>query len=192
VTQDPLLIRQVPLLKLESCCQALTEVLHQSGLSPEASLEAWRAAVSAECVRCGIPISGEELFALSQPPSAERASAKIGRMRLGDCARQGCNSYDYRVVFRSHAQLDWPKLLAQAEELQQEKAKPPSAGFGWKEMGRLWVRQCVACRRLWIPLSILVLLLLLWRQWYVGGRIPLLREPEHFRVDPAPQAESQE
>jgi hypothetical protein len=36
----------------------------------------------------GTRISGKELFALSQPPTAERATAKIGRLRLGDCARK--------------------------------------------------------------------------------------------------------
>jgi hypothetical protein len=31
-----------------------------------------------------------------------------------------------------------------------------------------------------------VVMLLLLRQCYFGGRIPFLREPETFRVDPAP------
>ena len=29
-------------------------------------------------------------------------------------------------------------------------------------------------------------LLLIIRQWYLGGRIPILREPEKFRVTPSP------
>jgi len=34
-----------------------------------------------------------------------------------------------------------------------------------------------------------VIVALMLRQCYLGGRIPLLREPETFRVDPAPKDE---
>jgi hypothetical protein len=47
-------------------------------------------------------------------------------------------------------------------------------------MARFW--------RAWIVVCIVMVLLLL-RQCYLGGRIPLLREPEHFRVDPDPREE---
>jgi hypothetical protein len=36
-------------------------------------------------------------------------------------------------------------------------------------------------RRAGIALAALVVVLLV-RQWHAGGRIPLIREPEHFRV----------
>jgi hypothetical protein len=41
----------------------------------------------------------------------------------------------------------------------------------------------------WITLAALVVVLVM-RQWYVGGRIPLLREPEHFKVDVAPEEQA--
>ena len=37
-------------------------------------------------------------------------------------------------------------------------------------------------RQVWVAMAALLLLLVI-RQYYVGGRIPLLREPEKFHVD---------
>jgi len=125
------------------------------------------------------------VIALSQRPSPERANAKIGRLRLGYCAREGCESYNYRVVFLDYPPTHWPEVLAQAESLQTEARKP---GRSW-----VWIGSRLAALlrprltlRVWIVLAV-ALLLLLARHWQLGGTIPLVREPENFRVDPLPQ-----
>jgi hypothetical protein len=174
MTQELSTERQQPLPKLEGFCRALCEALHPTGLELP---KVFDASITAECVRCGIRISGVELFALSQPPSEELSSAKIGRLRLGDCARQGCNGYEYRLTFRSLPTLDWPKLISQADAIQQEQS--PEYAVATKATKRLHWRG--TARRVGVALGV-VLLLLVLRQLYLGGRIPLLREPEHFRV----------
>ena len=185
MTQEPLTIHQEYLYKLASFCTALDDALRQGGLNPDESLAVWRAAVSAECTGCAIQVSGEELYALSQPPCPERATAKIGRMRLGDCARQGCEACYYRLTFQNQPGIDWQKVLSEIERIRQEQPKFVS---GRTSNGHPWRVQMLSGLALRLGLAlILIAMLLVVRQWRQGGRIPFIREPEHFRVDPAPQ-----
>lgn len=173
--------RQQHLLKLEPLCRLAAEELTEAGWAPEKVQEAFKQGVCAECVSCGIEVSGTELYALSQPPSAEYANAKIGRLRMGDCARKGCDSYYYRMTFQSVAGVDWKRLVAQFEK--GEPHQDHAEGDG-TEKNRLtkYLRTVRVPVHVWITLAALVVVLAM-RQWYVGGRIPLLREPEHFKVD---------
>ena len=179
---DQLLIRQMHLQKLEPFCQALDQALARAGLAPEQAHELWRVGVAAECTRCRIRIYGEELYALSQPPSEEYANAKLGRLRLGDCARSGCDSYYYRLTFFPCPEVNWAEILAAIERDPEgpagQKAGEPAPNSGW----RLLLRWPVT-RRVSVALA-LVVMLLVFRQWYIGGRIPLLREPHKFQVSP--------
>jgi hypothetical protein len=70
-----------------------------------------RAALSGECVQCGIRITGEELIELSQPAKTAESDPKIARLRQDYCARNHCDSYYYRLTFRTHPDLDWTRLL---------------------------------------------------------------------------------
>ena len=178
---DQLLTRQVPLQKLEPLCRALGDSLTRGGLTPEQSQELWRVGVAAECTRCGIPIYGDELYALSQPPSEKYANIKLGRLRLGDCAREGCNSYTYKLTFYPYNNLDWPTLLAAIDRNEKEPGNAPVRPGIAQALNLLW--RSSAARRVALGLIVVVLLLVV-RQWYLGGRIPLLREPRKFQVDP--------
>jgi hypothetical protein len=181
---ESVIVREEHLLKLAPFCQALGQAFGGRGLVPEQTLGIWRAALTAECTQCGIPLSGEELFALSQPPE-KTPVAKVRRLRLGDCARPGCESYFYRLHFRPHPPTDWAELIALAETMQAESARPAPRKLALAEFARGLVR-CGLTRRAALALGVLLLLLLIHR-WHTGGRIPLLREPEHFHVTPAPE-----
>ncbi|MGO8674820.1 MAG: hypothetical protein ACLQVX_02985 [Limisphaerales bacterium] len=183
---DSAIIREQHLQKLALFCQALGEALGREGGESDQALEVWRAALTAQCTRCGISISGEELFALSQPPG-DNPSPKIRRLRLGDCARPGCESYFYRLAFRAHPPLGWPGLLARADAIEAELEGRTSG----RPLGAALAKSLLhsgLTRRAVMALAVLLLLLLL-RCWYSGGSIPLLREPEQFRVAPAPAEE---
>ena len=193
MNRDTSIFRQEDIRKLEPLCRALAEALERRGLGPEKVLAAWQADVAATCPRCGISVSGAELCALSQPPAAGTASPKIGRLRLGDCARSGCDSYHYQLAFRIHGEVDWTAILSQADGILQAREHPASSDAAERQVVSclkrvLWRSR--GARRLWLALAI-VLFLMLAREWYLGGRIPLIREPEHFRVDPAPQEEAE-
>jgi len=180
---DSVLTRQEHLQKLNTFCRALDKALARAGVVPRKSLEAWREAVGAQCVQCGIEVSGQELLALSQPPSAELDSAKICRLRLGDCARKGCTSYYYRLTFRPYLEVNWPEILAQAETIKDEPAEqaPSKPARSTPGLSILW--HLPAISRIG-GVFLLVLLFLILRQWYIGGRIPLLREPQKFQAAP--------
>jgi hypothetical protein len=129
---------------------------------------------------CGIRVSGEELFALSQPPSAEMATAKTGRLRLHYCARQGCDSCYYDVTLHLHEALNWAQVLA-PKKIEHEAR---SSRVSYETVARTANVALVGARKLW-PALVTLMLLLVLRQWYLGGRIPLIREPEKFHVDTA-------
>ena len=175
--------RQVPLVRLETFCRSLQEATDLVYDSSE-SADIWRLHISAECPACGIRTSGEELRALAFPPCAEFASAKIGRMRLGSCARHGCEAWDYSVHLWNQEGIDWPILLKAADKLGQAIDTSPKvsghgslAGFG----------QPAASYAVRVA-GMLGIVFTLWlaRELYLGGRIPLLREPEKFKIDTTP------
>jgi hypothetical protein len=171
--------RQVPLVRLETFCRSLQTAL--AGQYPSVDVpRIWRLYVSADCPRCGIWICGDELRALALAPCIELASAKIGRMRLGDCARRGCQAWDYSLHFSNMDGIEWPSLLEKAERpvLRVRTTKP----FGPPWLGDL-ARRAAAYAPQAAALLGLILGLWLARQYYLGGRIPFLREPEKFAVE---------
>ena len=179
--------REVNLLKLEPFCRSLLEALRRHGVESDKALELLRVAATGECVRCGQKISGEELFALSQSPTPEFASAKLGRLRLGDCARSGCNSYFYRLTFQPRPPLDWAALVAEAETIGQEA---PTADLSWLRAVEVWM-QLATVKRAITAIVILVLFIAL-RQWYFGGSIPIVHQPEKFQIQVDPNHANEE
>jgi hypothetical protein len=173
-------VREEHLQKLEPFCRALAQTLGGAGVKPEKTLEEFKAGLTAECEQCGIHLSGEELYALSQPPSEKYANVKLGRLRLGDCARQGCQSYFYRLTFRDSPSLDWPKLIERAEAIQRGETQASAPKASTRETLRRAVFSSLAIR---VALAmVLAVMLLAMRQWYLGGEIPFLRHAEHFHV----------
>ncbi len=177
------LVREEHLQKLAPFCRALGEALKQAGLASDQAEAVWRTSVTGECVLCGIRVTGDELSALTRSPDKD-PSEKIERLRLGDCARRGCDSFYYRLTFQTHPPLDWTKVLAQVETINDVPAEEAPDEATDATVPERPARSGLV-RRLCIAVAIVVVLLLA-RQWYLGGRIPLVREPEHFKVDPAP------
>lgn len=133
-------------------------------------------ALSAECVQCGIRLTGWEVLQFGEEASSD---ARVERLRSGYCARNGCESLFYRVTCAAHAEINWPALLnptqtltdaerAALEELGKKKARA-------KLLNRTLLRAGIAVAALLIVFVI--------RQIWVGGTIPFIREPEDFQVD---------
>lgn len=154
-----------------------------------------RDAISAQCVQCGIRLTGDELLALaeatedaegtraaSRPPAPP--NPKVARLRLGYCARSGCDSCYYRVTFEPRPGLDWTKLLPGAELEVTTTAPAEDPGHAERQAAfRSSVRRTAGKAAL--ALGVLIVLLVA-RHWYQGGTIPYLREPEKFDVEVAP------
>ena len=157
--------RQEPIRQLREFAAGLASYAAASA-APEKVRAALGQALSARCAGCGMVITGEELLALADGTGD---SAKLRRLRLGDCARQTCASAFYTVSGAEHPGLDWPSLLAFGEA-------PPAARKKLSPQRWLWVKKAALG-------AVIILLLLIVRQWYLGGTIPLIRVGERFEVD---------
>ncbi|MFO1501132.1 MAG: hypothetical protein U1G07_22540 [Verrucomicrobiota bacterium] len=153
----------------------------RSQATPSEKADAWLSEVSAECVQCGIRMTGAELLSVADPASISESDQRLNRLRQGYCARQSCDSYYYRLQFGGMSGLDWPSILAAAEGGHEDyegslPGSNPARPFLPLLLHSPWfVRAATtlaAIAALWVV-----------RQWYVGGTIPLLRQPETFEVD---------
>ena len=132
-------------------------------------------ALSGECVQCSIRVSGIDLLKL---PVVEEVDPKLERIRSGYCARNGCDSNFYRVICSSHPGVDWNKLLNREREITQAKVEEQKVEV---DLARTARRHRNILRTATIIGALLLVIVL--RQIYVGGRIPYIREPEQFKVD---------
>ena len=175
--------QRVSLIRMERFCRALERAL-TAACTLSDSTRIWRLYVSAECPVCGIQVCGNELRALAFDPCAEMASAKIGRMRLGDCARSGCGALYYSVHFWNQEEIDWRTVVGETEEAERD------TGMSLKATGQRWLTGSGALAAGYAvrAAAVLGLIFTLWlaREFYLGGRIPFLREPEKFRIDTTP------
>jgi hypothetical protein len=133
--------------------------------------------LKAECIQCGIRINDTELLSLGKEKPIGETDSRLERLRLGYCARKGCDSIYYRVCAASSSPVDWSKYFPDPDSLvlktdhdQLEKAT-----------SRISVSSLFNWRVLAIGLTLLTAILA--RQYYRGATIPFLREPEDFKVD---------
>jgi len=181
---ESFLEREEHVQNLSRFSQRLAGALGQSTPGPDQLRPALRAAVSGECVQCGIRITGEELIELSQPAETAESNPKIARLRQGYCARNHCDSYYYRLTFRTHPDLDWTSLLSRADSVDEAQPQPTPVEDATKKATPGTERRRII-GRVALALAVMALLLLV-RQWYRGDRIPFIREPENFQVDHLP------
>jgi hypothetical protein len=178
------IIRQETLPGLPQFCLGLAEALKRIVPDDARRKTLVRTSLAGECVLCGLSVNGEELLEVgTSEGAAEAANPKIARLRQGYCARNGCDSRFYRLIFYHHPELDWTQAFTQSAVVQEEQQEETQAELAeakalrraqrWKLAGRVGSGLVVLC------------VLYLLRQWYTGGTIPILREPEHFQVDPA-------
>ena len=154
---------------------ASLETTLSAGPETEKLRPALREALSAECVQCGIRLTGPDI--LSFP--AEENDPRYERLRTGYCARSGCDSRFYRVTCAPHPQLNWPVLLSPAQDLTDERKADE---FHTENRAAVAKRRNSALLRTAAVIAVLLILMLV-RHIQMGGTIPFVREPEDFKVD---------
>jgi hypothetical protein len=176
-------VRELPLREAAAFARHLRQALQSGGLAPDQLVEVLDRAAVCECVQCGIRLGAGDLVALGGDGTPDPAlGAKAARVRQGYCARNGCASYFYRFTVQPHPGIDWPVVLGLAQSAADQAASVAAAETRAQRAG-----QRLARWRLLLKVAAglaVVVVLLVARQWMVGGRIPLLREPEPFTVDP--------
>lgn len=172
-----------PIAELAAFSQELAAACRHCDLDSEKASQVMSDAVVAECVKCNIHVRGDELLLIATATSDPSVHAKIKRMNLGYCARDGCESLTYLLRFNQTAGLDWEKFQEHMEAARNKRLQFFAAEAAAKRVMQQKAKQWYL-RRLAIMVGVILILLVI-RQWYTGGRIPLLREPEKFRVTPA-------
>ncbi len=179
--------QQVHLEQVGPLARQLVAALAKAGIPDTGRVDVLTAHVTACCQRCGTNLSALDLLRLglaAQPESL--GDPRLARVLRGYCVSGSCESYYYNFTFREHPAVAWPIVKATA------KAAPGKAQLDPAAQARLELRRSERWRErrrtaLRVAAGLLVLaLLLLWRQWQVGGRIPVLREPRQFTVAPQP------
>lgn len=117
-------------------------------------------AITAQCVGCGITVSGTDLAHISVAPGQAVASEpKLDRLRLGYCARNGCNAKFYRIFCENLPGVDAAKLVARGLELRHapppEPEPEPDAVVGprpvwWKQPKRLLAIAVLVLVVIWV------------------------------------------
>ncbi len=174
------LLRREPLTRLRVFCSAVQEQLQTGGFAPEQTFAIFDSSISAECIQCRIQVSGKELFEVAGAPvEGQQPGPKISRMRLGDCARQGCDSMFYNLTIQPYPRVDWPGIIAQAENRELQESGVVAVKVA-RQLPSIRITPKTA--RAMAVAAGAILVLFVARQYYYGGRIPLIREPEHFHV----------
>lgn len=178
------IVRQEPIGVLASLGGILVRGNVDLGVDRTAAEAAVREGVAAECVLCGMRLSGPEILDLAGPAGAPGDSPKLARLRLGYCARNGCDSHYYRITFLPRPGIAWARLLPEGE-LRPADPEPEmdEAQLERQALHRIALRRMLRRGALG---GLAIAFLLLARHWYQGGTIPVIREGEKFRVDVIP------
>jgi hypothetical protein len=174
--------REENLLGLGEFCRDLYEAYCEAGFDPAKAPEAWRRTITAKCLDCGMHVSGDELLVLAMLAEDQPARGKPGRLRRGYCPRICCEGWTYCIEFRPAEGVDWSKVFSQAQAARVRRPWRPWVGLPpfWSFP---WVQRTAAVVALFLVFVVAL-------EWYIGGRIPVLREPEKFQVDLVPQRNS--
>ncbi len=162
----------------------LAAPLGVDGRGGPALTETMERCVSAECVVCGMQVSGVDLMASALATDhGEGLTDKQRRLRLGYCARKTCQSDFYTVRFLPVPGLDWNAVWGRVEaELSGNtvvRVNRTSLAVQLVQLIQPVVRQ--VCRPL--PLAVLgAVAVLMWVR--SGGRIPGISPPARVFIVP--------
>src|SRR5215813_4469651 len=100
-TTKHFLVREEPVQRLERIVFALTEAARRWETPAQRICDALPLSLAAECVECGLWVTGEELLVLSRLPQTTEGD-RLKRLRAGHCARAECEGDRYRLFFLNH------------------------------------------------------------------------------------------
>jgi hypothetical protein len=135
--------------------------------------------IEAECIKCGIRVSGEEIGKISSlKVKGQAPDPKLMRLKRNYCAGDACFSCDYRINLLSHPRVDWQKIKSQLDVqrgVSKEKIDfgTPTSVSGPGRKALLWISAAVTG----------FVLFFLVRHWITGARIPLLQKAHHYEID---------
>ncbi len=175
---EPFLVREPLLSELMQFIRALAACCLSGS---DETKKALSEALFAECMECQISVNGAELLTAGVMDPTVDPNSKLARIRLGYCARKACHSNRYRLKFYKHVDLNWDVLLPQLDAKMRDETEEADQTSGVIEEGRR-AELIRYLRRIVFAFGLLLFIFIL-RQYYVGGRIPFLREPTKWKVE---------
>ena len=167
--------------KLIGYLTGLARVLAESGLSGSQLNEVFATNLRVHCTRCSIHVTGDELMSVAvADKETNLPHPKLERLRLGYCAREGCESDFYTIRFEGYAGVDWAVIsdktfewLATSDTAKQEEIRRTALRRRNRAIVRVVLGVIVVCS------------LLLCRFALSHGRLPFVVKPSKYQVDPA-------
>lgn len=135
----------------------------------------------ARCEKCDIQVTSDEIEQVSLAEDATKLShPKLKRLRLGCCAREGCEAVAYRIYLEACPGVDWEIIAVRTNELMSaEEAEAKEEAGRQTRQQRLQRTKRAALGLLIVVFSFL--LLFAWRH----GRLPFVKKPHKYEIDPA-------
>ncbi len=162
--------RQVRVETVWTLLRDLARALFAKGLSAETIRGIYAGHIRATCDACGAELASHDLVALLDAAGdTEFPNPKLERLHKGYCLMEGCDSYFYRMRFLPVEGVDWNTALPEAEALPakleaEAKRREP---FTWHRF--------VRGQKFRVGVLVMVMLLLLvYRNWYFNGTLPFV------------------
>lgn len=186
------LVHRTGLLYLPNVGASLREVLAASGLGEECWVGACAGCISVQCTICEEVIEGEEWAAwllalgsgeMDSNESAAGDSMRFMRLRSGCCANTRCNAHFYELTFEPHPAVDWKSVSIGPGEEKEDVKRSSTVWLAGKALASILANQIT--KR---SVAVFALFLALWmfRQWYTGGEIPIIRPAKDYSGEYVP------
>lgn len=172
--------RKLALTQLAPFAHGARAALSQAGVADLEHVRVFQTHVTARCCLCDARPSSEVLGALLTGAELEagRPAEELARLRQEFCLRAGCESRFYELTFTPLPAVNWAAIGMDA----QLKVPGPSVALAVSGAVVRTTAQTIRAQLTWKLAAAVALLLalVLWRQWWTGGSIPLLREARPF------------
>jgi hypothetical protein len=180
-------VQKILELPIEALSRLYLAVVATSRIPEQEWQNQFGARVQAECVQCGIKVTGEEIRQLSLlDPNQPIEDQKLDRLRLKYCARNTCSSRFYAVHLEPDSELHWTAIKEQLQlttpDIREKRARKPLRlpSFFSVPTSRHGILM------LSVFLGILLVSFFLVRYWIYGYRIPIVHKKHEYRVIQAP------
>jgi hypothetical protein len=159
----------------------LARALTETGITGPQLNEILSTRLRVSCVRCDIHLTTDEIEQVSLVNDTTQLShPKLKRLRLGYCAREGCESDDYQIQLEACPGVDWETIAAKANELvsTQKVAEEEAVRRQARHNQIQRTKRAVLAV---LTVAVCFLLLFVWR----NGRLPFVKKPHKYQIDPA-------
>ena len=173
---------QIPTTQTASFCVTLAQALGRAGMGSGAISHVLERAVEALCPTCGIRLSGQEVadLAMKSEESANEPS-KQRRVRLGYCAREGCDARFAVWKLSPASGADWALVLAKVKEIESVDEAETNTRLNLEAQALRRQR----LRRRMIVFGVVAAVSALWYWYRSGAYLPgISRKPRTFIVEP--------